>query len=274
MKKRILRPAAALALLACFLLPAHAEEFNGSRNWSVTFDGEEMISSFVTNDLKEPIAGLEPGDEVVLSVTLKNEADYATNWYMTNEVLKSLEDGIANGGAYTYILRYLGSGEEMELYNSDAVGGDESQGLLEATDSLKDYFYLDRLEAGDAAKISLEIGLDGETQGNAYQGAQATLQMNFAAEQAAEEPNTDEPAPPTPSAQVSPGPGDGTGGGTNPTATPKPTPGKSLKTSNIKTGDESRLGLWTALLILSTASALLLIVFAVKNRRKDGEAHE
>lgn len=274
MKKRILRPVTALMLLACFLLPAHAEEYTGSRNWSVTFDGEDMVSSFVTNDLTAPIAGLQPGDEIVLSVTLRNDTDYATNWYMTNEVLESLENGIANGGAYTYTLRYLGSGEEMELYNSDTVGGDDSEGLLDATDSLKDYFYLDRLEPGAAAKISLEIGLDGETQGNDYQGTQAALQMNFAAEQAADNPKGSDPAPSSPTAQVSPGPSGSPGGGTNPTASPKPTPGSALKTSNIKTGDESQLGLWTALLILSTASALLLIVFAVKNRRKDGEAHE
>lgn len=60
---------------------------------------------------------------------------------------------MANGGAYAYRLAYTNSlGEETVLYSSENVGGEKNteagEGLREATDSLDEFFYLDRLEAG------------------------------------------------------------------------------------------------------------------------------
>lgn len=269
MKRKMIRPVTVLMLLACLLLPAHAEEYTGSHDWNVTFDGSKIVSTFATDDLSDSVSQIQPGDTITLSVTLNNNAASATNWYMTNEVLKSLEDGDAEGGAYTYCLTYAGPGGETVLYDSDSVGGDDSGGLLDATKALKEYTYLDRLEAGASARVDLEIGLDGETQGNAYQDTLASLQMNFATEQVANAPVGTTPTP-SATAQVSPSPSAGLGGGTSPT----PAPGSAMKTSNIKTGDESSLGLWTAILVLSGAAAVLLIVFGVKNRKKEEEAHE
>lgn len=110
---------------------------------------------------------------------------------MTNKVLYSLEDRSANsgasGGAYTYRLVYTDKdNNESVLFDSDTVGGDQNsggrEGLREATAGLEDYFYLDTLDTGDSGKITLEVALEGETQGNDYQNTLADLQMNFAVE--------------------------------------------------------------------------------------------
>lgn len=56
-----------------------------------------------------------------LQVGLKNTSEKDADWYMTNEVLKSLEDSqsIAEGGAYGYRLTYVGPDKkETVLYDS------------------------------------------------------------------------------------------------------------------------------------------------------------
>ena len=42
-----------------------------------------------------------------------------------------------------------------------------------------DYFYWDRLDAGEAGKVHLTVALDGETQGNAYQDTLAKASDKF-----------------------------------------------------------------------------------------------
>ena len=84
-------------------------------------------------------------------------------------------------------MTYISSdGKENVLYSSDEVGGEtkneSGEGLHQATNSLKDYFYLDRLEANQSGEITLHVALEGETQGNTYQDTLAKLQMNFAVE--------------------------------------------------------------------------------------------
>ena len=88
-----------------------------------------MESSFKTADLDEAVSGLQPGDDITFYLELKNENEETTNWYMTNEVLYSLEDRSANsatgGGAYTYELTYTDKeGKEEVLFSSNTVGGE------------------------------------------------------------------------------------------------------------------------------------------------------
>lgn len=188
MKKAIGILMAVLCLLS-LSTTAFAEHFDGQAGWTVSFDGSKMNSNFHTNEYNDPLKGLQPGDDLALTVTLKNDTSQRTDWYMTNEVLNSLENTkntTASGGAYTYVLTYVGPTQTRELYNSDTVGGEgESQagiGMKEATNALKDYFYLDTLEAGKTAKVVLNVSLDGESQGNRYQDTLGDLRMNFAAE--------------------------------------------------------------------------------------------
>ena len=179
------------AALACGLaLPAAAEHYTGADDWNVAFTGKGMESNFRSSVFDDAMTALQPGDSVTLTVHLQNTtADAITDWYMTNEVLRSLEESqtVARSGGYTYELTYTGpGGEQATLFSSEAIGGEKDQqaglGLHEATDSLEDFFYLDQLLAGQSATVTLEVSLDGETQGNAYQDTLAQLQMNFAVE--------------------------------------------------------------------------------------------
>jgi hypothetical protein len=255
MKKTILCLVVAMAMVVGASFTTYAEEIQGSKSWLVDFDGNNMNSNFKSSELTEEILNaIEPGDSIALQVTIKNSSDGTTDWYMTNEVLETLEESQseANGGAYTYYLSYTdASGVETVLYNSEDVGGDDTsggEGLHQATNSTKDYFYLDRLEAGKSGAVHLIVSLDGETQGNDYQNTLAKLQMNFAVEKVtttvSATPSSDKPSTGT-SAQ----------------------PGKSAA-STVKTGDPSQILLFCALLMLS---GVVLLIFGLKalNRRKD-----
>lgn len=137
-----------------------AENIQGSGDWAVEFNGEKMNSNFNTSDVNAAVYKLLPGDSMELQIGIKNKSKDKTDWYMTNEIIQSLEESqnVAEGGAYTYRLTYVDhKNTETVLYSSDKVGG-------------------------EAGKVHLTVALDGETQGNAYQDTLAKLQINFAVE--------------------------------------------------------------------------------------------
>jgi hypothetical protein len=162
---------------------------------------------------------------------------------MTNKVIKSMEDNsVANGGAYTYKLTYTNPGSKVTtLYDSETVGGETTtggQGLHEATNGLEDYFFLDTLKTGQSGKVTLKIGLDGETQGNNYQDTLADLQMNFAVELEKKGTTTENVV---------------------------------NRTNVVRTGDEMRL---MPLYIGMVVSGALFLALAVIGRRADREEEE
>ena len=173
MKKKILCLAMAAVMAVGIHTTAFAETLQGGSDWKVEFNGSKMSSNFTSADMKKDIFQLQPGDTMELQVGLKNTSEKDADWYMTNEVLKSLEDSqsIAEGGAYGYKLTYVGPDKkETVLYDSETVGGEDAQkgeGLHQAT---------------DVASVHLTVKLDGETQGNDYQDTLASLQMSFAAD--------------------------------------------------------------------------------------------
>ena len=193
MKKKILCLAMMAMMVVGTTMTANAEDFKGSQNWLADFTGEKIESNFTSAAIADEILQILPGDTITLEVSIQNSYEDETDWYMTNEVLKTLEESkdVAEGGAYTYVLSYKGAdGAVTELYNSDTVGGEgevtaDLEGLHPATDSLEDYFFLERLDKGEKGTVSLFVKLDGETQGNDYQDTLARLQMNFAVEKVA-----------------------------------------------------------------------------------------
>ena len=231
MKKRILCLAMTLFMVVGFAMPAHAQDFVGGDNWAVTFTGKELNSNFTGAAMTEEILNIQPGDSITVKVSIKNEDKEKTDWYMTNEVLETLEDSVsvAEGGAYTYILTYTDvEGKETVLYSSETIGGDDDD-LHQATEALEDYFYLDRLGSGESGVVSLYVQLEGETQGNDYQDTLARLQMNFAVEKV---------------------------------DTPR-------EITVVKTGDTSQLMLFSSVALISGLVLLIIAIMSMKRQRNE-----
>ena len=191
---RVARAIVLAAVVALLALPAtaFADELTGD-SWWVTFTAnDQMRETYKNGDeangtrlISDAMAGMEPGDSITLTVNLKHENASSADWYMSNEVLDTLETATAQGSAYRYYLSYTGPGAPSGkvLYDSDRVGGDDTQGLRDATNNLDEYFYLDTLSTSQSTGVvTLRIALDGETEGNAYFNQDAVVKMKFAVE--------------------------------------------------------------------------------------------
>ena len=190
MKTRILAIAVLAAVVALFAFPmaANADTLPG-KSWQVTFnDQDKMVETYPNGDLvdgsrviADSLAGMEPGDSITLTINLKQDNADSADWYMSNEVLDSQ---FASGSAYGYYLTFTSPNKDRTrvLYDSSRVGGDNTDGLYDATNNLEDFFYLDTLSKGQEAKVELTVSLDGETEGNAYFNKDAELKMRFAVE--------------------------------------------------------------------------------------------
>ena len=195
MKKSLLCLMMAAVLTFGFTGNALAEEYKGTEGWKCEFNGKKMTTNFNDGDMKKDIFTLEPGDKIELKVDLETSSDKDATWYISNEVLKTLEDTqtVAEGGAYTYELLFEDAKGNMNtIYSSETVGGEgkakELQGLYEATNAMNDFILLDTFKKGETGTVYLNVSLEGETQFNYYQDTLAKLQLKFAAETSSEPP--------------------------------------------------------------------------------------
>lgn len=186
MKKNLFSGLLILTLLLSLSVTGFAESATYDFG-QVTFTSSAAMDPDQIKGVAEAVKSLQPGDDLTVKVTLKNEYKDSVDWYMKNPIGEIPEDGTASGGAYTYKLIYSAGGTATELYNSEKVGGDvissgAPEGLKELNNALKDYFFLGTMASGGTGVVTLEVALEGETQGNSYQGARSVLDMQFAAE--------------------------------------------------------------------------------------------
>ena len=224
---------------------AYANHLKGSTDWKVTFNSDEkMDETYPENGWADDIGKLQPGDDITFTVNLVHANDKACDWYMANDVIKSLEESHASGSAYGYKLTYTNpGGTTRTLYDSTEVGGDDTKGLLDATSALKDFFYLDNFKKNDTAKVNLLVTLDGETEGNAYFDTLAQLKMKFAVEL----------------------PTKGNSSNTNTTTT------RGSDRSSVQTGDDTNLFPFYMAMVISGAALLALGIYSVRSRKRERE---
>ena len=190
MRKKLLSLILAFLLLCSFSVFASAAPQAGDVTFTAA--GQMVEKNFNVDQVFE---GLEPGDTATYTVYIHNQNGKTTRWYMSNEVLRSLEESAAAGrilgGAYSYKLSYVGPSGGQVIFDSSEkalgfVGGEGNStdpvGLHEATSNLEDYFFLDTLNSGESGTVTLTVSLEGETQGNTYQETAARIRMNFAVE--------------------------------------------------------------------------------------------
>ena len=105
-----------------------------AKGGTYVYDGN-TITDTVSN---ETIPNLEPGDDVTIDFTYKNDSDDTTYWYMKNDILHTLEEYGASNGGYTYTLTDNGE----VVFSNEAIGGEKtpsglSEGLKGVNDALK-----------------------------------------------------------------------------------------------------------------------------------------
>ena len=182
MKKRIISLASAVLLMVFAMAPfasAGYDDPDYTDADTVTFNGEAMSDFGGTVSLNEDF---QPGDDLKITITLNNDCDTSSDWYMSNEVVEPFETAKALYGSYTYQLEYSGPDGSRVIFSSDGIGGDSTVGLQQTTLGLKNYFYLGTIGAYKTGQVTLYVAIDGETQNNSYFDTLAQVKMKFAVE--------------------------------------------------------------------------------------------
>ena len=242
-------PVLALAMMMVIGMSSAVLAESTSYDGICTFTGSKMISSFDSSELASAVSGLQPGDDVTFTVEYKNRYNGATDWYMENSIVQTLEKantkkkvsgtGKAENGGYTYELTLNKSdGSKSVLFSNGTVGGEAKvnnrEGLEPATNALEDWFYIDTLKKGQSGTVTLHVAFDGETEVNDYMDTEGELNVRFAVELPKE-------------------------------GTPPPETVRKI----IKTGDQSRLLMWAS---IGLVAGLLMFVLAFLSRKRDEKA--
>lgn len=220
----------------------YAETLYGGSDWKVTFT-TNIESNFKPSDMASNISDvvgrLESGDSAIFTITIANTNSKATDWYMRNKVLSSMEDSnlTAEGGAYLYKLSYKDKDGKETVFFDSTVGGTNisaaGEGLHGATGALQDYFYIDTLATNESGVVTLQVTLDPESISNGYQDSFADIEMNFAVELVDDPPN-------------------------------------SSNTTVVRTGDETNLLPLYAAMAVSGVVLLILGIFSMRRDKRKG----
>jgi hypothetical protein len=231
-----------LALMTVLMMSqaAFAETVNGG---TFSFDGSEISNSDADFSIDEAISNMEPGDSVTFNFEYTNDSDEETEWYLENQIVKTLEEMGGENGGYTYKLINHGAAEgTVTIFDSEAVAGADDQnpdtadkGLKSATNATEDWLYIDTLKAGQSGSTELTVALDGESQANSYQATDGQLRIAYAVETIEGE------------------------------TIYKHVPGK-----RVDTGDMTNL-MTPILMFIGAAVLLVLTIFSFRKDRKDGD---
>ena len=196
MKNKILNLVLALALTLAGLAGTNNIVLAKSQtaSWDVTYTGSKLESTYDVS--KSTITNMMPGDEITYSVGYKNDSGKAVDFYLSTDIINSLEDksadgadsSVASGGAYSYKISNLIDGQEKVIYDSEVLGGESAvKGLNQVKNSLEDgkaaYIGLGQIANGNQGIIKVDIKLDGNSQDNSYMYKLATLDVRFGVEE-------------------------------------------------------------------------------------------
>jgi len=184
MKKKHLNIVLALVVVVAGFLGNRnvAQAETQTVEWSVSYTGSDITSTY--DSAKSSISNTMPGDTIQYVITYNNDSSEAATFYMSADVVKTLEEGAeASGGAYSYTISTAGS--SIPIFDSKTVGGDATSvvGLNQVNGKEGAYFSLGSVEANSSGTVTVSITLDGNSQTNSYMATLGQLQFKFGAEQ-------------------------------------------------------------------------------------------
>jgi LPXTG-motif cell wall-anchored protein len=234
-----------LALLTVLMMSQAAlAETQSVDGGTFTFNGSAITNGAAAGSgVDAALAGLEPGDTITFRYEYVNEDEESesTEWYLSNQIIKTLEEADAAGGGYSYkLINHSSANGDVTLFDSDAVGGEDKsidEGLLQVNKAItgdgdEEFFHIDTLENGDSGWTEIVVALEGESQPNAYELKSGDISVAYAVEKVQGEEET--------------------------------------IYKHVKTGDSTNILLPIA--VFATALLLLILaILSIRRDRKDGE---
>ena len=132
------------------------------------------------NGFSNKFTGMIPGETRSEEFTLSNQDDRELRFYINASVLSDLtNDNISASGA-VYTITLLRDGEE---FYRGIIGGVE--GTLKDLNSgnISQNQLIASLKKGESSRITMKIGIDGESMNNDYQNTVGQLRLEFNVEQ-------------------------------------------------------------------------------------------
>jgi len=195
MKKKNFNIVLALAVATAGLLTNSfiSSAATQTTGWDVEYDGKGFTSNYDVD--KSTITSVMPGDTVQFEVNYTNKSGGGADFYLSTDVISSLEEKNADGsqaniggGAYSYQISYKLNGTETVLYDSETVGGDNTEvvGLKQVEGALNKnentFMSVGSLANQATGTVVITIKLDGNSQDNAYMQKLAELDVKFGVE--------------------------------------------------------------------------------------------
>lgn len=252
--KKISKTVVFLMITMLVLMVAGGSAFADSTklNGEAHFNGKKITSTFDSQKVADAFKNLQPGDDITVTVKYQNDYSKSTDWYMANEIVKTLEkidkaskNSQAENGGYTYsLVQTKKDKKKVVLFSNGKVGGEAKpanmEGLEQATNALDDWFYIETLGKGEFGLITLSISFEGETEVNDYMDTDGEVLMRFAVELTKSDKAS---SPDKPNYQ---------------------------QLHRVKTGDKRRIGLF---LLMVIAGLIILTLLAIRKKdNKGGEA--
>ena len=254
MKKKIIAFGMILALMLGLSTIAYAAE----ETPTVTFDGSEDIKYNYedTDHFGTDFNDMQPGEERVQEMLLKNTSKKSVDFFMRTEVLKAFEDAKkASEAAYQISLTITRDGKTETIYGGNEsdgtarIGADEN-GLRDMNGSLQEWLLVANLKPSRTATLKMTVLLDGESHTNDYQAADGTFQFEFRAGYDDAPPQTEIVTEKQADKIVH-----------NKVITPGPV---NKVVRQVKTGDDTPFEIW----ILAAGASLLVVILGIVFGRK------
>lgn len=93
MKKKAIFLLIFVLLAECLCMGAAAESYIADGSWFVSYNGTALTDNFVTGYITDAIGNLQSGDDTTIAIELRNDtANEKVTYYMRNRVLETLEE--------------------------------------------------------------------------------------------------------------------------------------------------------------------------------------
>lgn len=170
MGKKILKSIIVITMMVMSMTSIYGADTN------VTFDGnaEDFVFLDGSKDLFDNFKNIMPGETRQQNITLKNDDHRELRFYLSADVLNSLDTDTSGLSIYN-----------ISITNNGEVFYDGTLDDLAALSAgrMSDDTLLATLQKGEETKVTLVLEVDGDSMDNTYQNRDGLIQFNFSVEE-------------------------------------------------------------------------------------------